>query len=98
VPACDPSSAAWKPLKALPERREAAKADVATLAAATFGGSVKDLRPDLPKIKTRVTIVVATETGLPADQLRSRRCDFPVGGAGFELGCKISRRTCVLQT
>jgi pimeloyl-ACP methyl ester carboxylesterase len=51
---------------------EAAKSDIATLAAATFEGAVKDLRSDLLNIKTRVTIVVATETSLPADQLRSR--------------------------
>jgi N-formylmaleamate deformylase len=46
---------------------EAAKSNVATLAAATFEGAVKDLRPDLPNIKTRVTIVVATETSLPGE-------------------------------
>jgi pimeloyl-ACP methyl ester carboxylesterase len=51
---------------------EAAKSDVVTVATAFAEGRSKDLRAHLGKINTPVTIIAATMTGLPTDQLMAR--------------------------
>ena len=48
-----------------------AKSDRETFATAMAELMAKDLRPDLPKITTKVTIIASTDQGVPRPQLEA---------------------------